>query len=283
LLAGGVTAQVFALFGLSSVRHRAADTPTVEVLRQVDAFYHMVGQTREQFVVATTAGAVEQARAEGKVAGILGMEGTEPLADELGLLRVFHRLGVRVVGLTWNRRNPVGDGVLVADAHGLTDFGRTVVREVFRLGMVLDVAHLAAPGVRDVVKMAEGPVVNSHANAHALCGSPRNLTDAQLDALAATGGVVCATFVPDFIATFPARASLERLLDHIDHIVRRIGVEHVGLGSDFEGYDAVMPGLEDVTCLPTLTAGLAAHGYDEPAIRSILGLNLLRVFRQLAG
>ena len=116
-----------------------------------------------------------------------------------------------------------------------------------------------------------------------MCAHRRNLTDVQLDALAASGGVVCVTFVPGFITDSPAEASLERLLDHIDYMVHRIGVEHVGIGSDFEGYDGVTRGLEDVTRLSALTAGLAGRGYDALAIRGILGLNLLRVFRQVVG
>ncbi len=282
LRAGGVSAQIFALFCLDEDRPNEGN-PTVESLRQIDAFYQMQERCADQFVFAGRAADIEEAKGDGRVAGMLGLEGTEPLAGDMGLLRVYHRLGVRNVGLTWNYRNHVGDGVGVDDAGGLTDFGRLLVVECFQLGMMVDIAHLAPPGVKDVLEMAEGPVIASHANAYALCAHRRNLTDAQLDALAATGGVVCVTFVPGFITDSPAEASLERLLDHIDYIVHRIGVEHVGIGSDFEGYDGMTQGLEDVTRLPALTTGLAARGYDALAIRRILGLNLLRVFRQVVG
>jgi membrane dipeptidase len=148
---------------------------------------------------------------------------------------------------------------------------------------MIDIAHLSPRGVDDVLQVAEGPVIDSHANAHALCSHRRNLNDAQLDALAKAGGVVCVAFVPKFITAEEGQASLEGVLDHIDHIVRRVGIDHVGIGSDFDGYDGVTRGLEDVSRLPALTAGLLRRGYDEAAVRKILGLNLLRVFRQVAG
>ncbi len=283
LVEGGVTAQVFALFPLGTQQRPIADDPTVEVLRQVDAFHHLQDVCGGRFVAAMRATEIFQAEADGRVAGVLGLEGVEALAGELGLLRVFHQLGVRIVGLTWNHRNAAADGVGVVDAGGLTDFGRRVVREACRLGMVLDVSHLAPPGFWEVLELVEGPVISSHANAAALCPHPRNLSDAQLDGLAASGGVACVTYVPGFITVPPEQPSLERLLDHIDYLARRIGTDHIGLGSDFDGYDGVTAGLEDTACLPALTAGLVARAYPESAIRGILGLNQLRVFRQVAG
>jgi len=282
LLEGGVSAQTFAIFALSQ-RHPTADHPTVEALRQVEAFYQLAQQNSGRFAVATRAAEIEQAKVRGGVAGVLSMEGCEPLAGDIALLRVFYQLGVRCIGLTWNRRNAAADGIAEANAGGLTDFGRLVVRTAYQLGMLVDVAHLAAPGVNEVLQLAAGPVIASHANAFALCPHPRNLSDAQLEGIARSGGVICVTFVPAFISSLPEQASLERLLDHVDYIVQRIGVEHVGLGSDFDGYDGVTAGLEDVTCLPALTAGLIRRNYSTTAIRSILGLNLLRAFRQVAG
>ena len=141
----------------------------------------------------------------------------------------------------------------------------------------------AAEADFDPLQVAQGPVIDTHTNAHALCGHLRNLTDTQLDALAATRGVVCVAFVPEFIMGDPSQASLDGVLDHIDYVVRRIGVDHVGVGSDFDGYDGVTWGLEDVSRLPALTAGLAARGYGEASVRKVLGLNLLRVFQQVVG
>ena len=282
LLEGGVTAQIFALWDYWAELPTDRN-PTVESLRQVDAFYRMADLSSDRFTPATRAADVERAKVEGKVAGVLSLEGAEPLAGDLGLLRVFYRLGVRSLGLTWDYGNLAGDGVGVAHPGGLTDFGQALVREADQLGIMVDVAHLPPRGVDDVLQVAQGPVIDTHANAHALCGHRRNLTDTQLDVLAATGGVVCVAFVPDFIADDPSQASLDGLLDHIDYVVCRIGVDHVGIGSDFDGYDGVTRDLEDVSRLPSLTAGLAARGYDQSAKRKILGLNLLRVYRQVAG
>ena len=280
LLEGGVSAQMFAVFTLSQ-RHPTAQHPTVEALRQVEAFYQLPQHSAGRFVIATRAAEIEQAKVRGDVAGVLSMEGCEPLAGDIALLHLFYRLGVRCIGLTWNRRNAAADGIAQTDAGGLTEFGRQVVKTAFQLGMLVDVAHLAAPGVAEVLQLAEGPVIASHANAYALCPHPRNLNDAQLEGIARCGGVVCVTFVPAFITTAPEQASLERLLDHVDYIARRIGTEHIGIGSDFEGYDGVTTGLEDVARLPALTAGLVQRGYTTTAIRTILGGNLLRVFRQV--
>ncbi len=282
LVDGGVTAQIFAIWDYWA-QLPAECSATVESLCQVDAFYAMVEQNEGRFLPATHAADIEKAKAEGKVAGILSLEGAEPLAGDIELLRIFYRLGVRNLGLTWDYRNQAGDGVGVAEPGGLTDYGRALVREANRLGMMIDIAHLPPQGVADVLHTTERPVIDSHANAHALCGHRRNLTDAQLDALAANGGVVCVAFVPGFIHSDPSQASLEGVLDHIDYIVRRIGIDHVGIGSDFDGYDGTTRGLEDASHLPTLTAGLAARGYDEPSLRKILGLNLLRIFRQVVG
>jgi len=279
LLDGGVSAQMFAIFTLSQ-RHPTAEHSTVEALRQVEAFHQLPQHSAGRFVIATRAAEIERAKARGDVAGVLSMEGCEPLAGDIALLRVFYQLGVRCIGLTWNRRNAAADGIAQADAGGLTEFGRLVVQTAFQLGMLVDVAHLAAPGVAEVLQLAEGPVITSHANAHALCPHPRNLTDAQLEGIARCGGVVCVTFVPAFITPSPEQASLERLLDHVDYIAQRIGTEHVGIGSDFDGYEGVTAGLEDVTRLPALTAGLVQRGYTTTAIRNILGGNLVRVFQQ---
>jgi membrane dipeptidase len=284
LLEGGVAAQIFALFAVcEDVSGKRRTDPTAEALRQMEAFYAMADTNKDQFLVATSAQDVERAKAVGKVAGILSMEGVEPLVGDIRLLRFFFRLGVRNVGLTWNFSNEAGDGVEVSDAGGLTEFGRRVVTECGKLGIMVDIAHLSSAGVEDVLHLADGPIIDSHANAFSICPHPRNLKDTQLDGVAASGGVVCVTFVPQFVAAEAADASLEGVLDHIDYIVERIGIDHVGLGSDFEGYDGTTAGLTDVTRLPLLTEGLQVRGYAEEGIRKILGLNLLRVFRQVAG
>jgi len=281
LLEGGVTAQIFACF----VRQQFLPSDaTNEALRLIDAFYRALDENPEALLLATTAADVEQAKAEGKVAGVLSLEGAEALEGDLAMLRTFYRLGLRALGLTWNWRNQAADGQGESrTGGGLTEFGVALVREANRLGLILDIAHLAPAGVRDVLELSEAPVVASHANARALCDHHRNLTDEQLAGIAASGGLVGVTYVPSFLAQEHQDASLEKVLDHIDYIVKTIGLDHVGLGSDFDGFDGVLPGLEDVSHLPALTAGLVARGYSDEKVAQILGGNYLRVFRQVAG
>jgi len=212
------------------------------------------------------------------------MEGAEGLEGDLGVLRMVYRLGIRWVGLTWSRRNQAGDGVAEArTGGGLTEYGVRLVEEMNHLGMLVDIAHLAPAGVRDVFRVCQGPVVASHANAHALCPVPRNLTDAQLEGIASSGGVVGATYVPGFITDGEASATLDMLLDHIDHVITVAGVDHVGLGSDFDGFGGSPLGLEDVSCVPNVTGGLLARGYSDGDVAKILGGNWLRVIREVVG
>ena len=285
---GGVTAQIFACF----VRRQfVPGRSTTETLRLVDTFYEEMSANAATLTLATSAADIERAKAEGKIAGVLGLEGAEALAGDLGVLRTFYRLGVRNVGLTWNFRNAAADGVAEArTGGGLTEFGVRLVKEMNRLGMMIDIAHLAPAGVRDVLALSEAPVIASHANAHALCSCAscphrRNLTDEQLEGIAANGGVVGVTFVPAFVTEDPNQATLERTLDHVDHIVRVAGVDHVGLGSDFDGFpeSKVNAGLEDVTKMPNITAGLLSRGYKPAEVKKILGGNFLRVFRRVVG
>jgi membrane dipeptidase len=281
LLEGGVTAQIFACFVRQPFLPSDA---TNEALRLIDAFYRAVDENPNSLLLATTAADVERAKAEGKVAGVLSLEGAEALEGDLAVLRSLYRLGLRALGLTWNWRNQAADGLDEArSGGGLTKFGVALVQEANRLGVILDVAHLAPAGVRDVLALSEAPVVASHANARALCDNRRNLTDEQLEGIAATGGLVGVTYVPAFLNQNRQAASLERVLDHVDYMVKTIGVDHVGLGSDFDGFAGVLPGLEDVSRLPTLTAGLVARGYTDGQVAQILGGNYLRVFRQVAG
>lgn len=279
---GGVTAQIFAICLGSECLPSGAVKQT---LRMLDACYRELADNPDSLTLATSAADIERAKEEGKVAAVLGLEGAEALEGDLGVLRMFYRLGVRNIGLTWNRRNQAADGLDEArTGGGLTTFGVELVRKMNRLGIMIDVAHLAPAGVRDVLELSEAPVIASHTNAYALCPHRRNLMDERLEAIAAKGGVVGVTFVPGFVAENKEEASLERLVDHIDHIAKVAGIDHVGLGSDFDGFgDQPMSGLEDVTKLPNITAGLLGRGYSADEVKKILGGNLLRVFREAVG
>lgn len=276
LLDGGVTCQFMAM--LVNDEHRGAS----RALAGLDIL-HSAMERCPDLLLATRAADIRAAKAAGKVAALLALESSDALEGEVAALRPFHRLGVRSLGLTHNRRNRAADGILdIGTGGGLSSFGREVVREMNRLGMLLDISHLTPAGVTDVLAIAEAPIIASHSNAHALRPDPRNLTDGQLEAVARNGGVVCVTYVDKFLTD--ERPTLEHVLDHIDHIVSVAGIDHAGLGSDYDGFVGPKPvGLEDISCMPNVTTGLARRGYAPDAIGRIIGGNLLRVIERACG
>lgn len=279
---GGVTAQIFALFVSPNYSPTGAAR---QALRLLDVFYQELEENADQLTLPTKVSDIEKAKVEGKVAGILSLEGAEALEGDLGILRAFYKLGVRNIGLTWNLRNAAADGVdEMRSSSGLTNFGVQLVQEMNRLGIMVDVSHLSPTGVHDVLHVSEAPVIASHSNAYTLCPHRRNLTDEQLEGVASKGGVVGVTFVPGFVTEDENQATLKRVLDQIDYMVKTMGVDHVGLGSDFDGFfNSKVQGLEDVTRLPRLTVGLVERGYGEEDVKKILGGNFMRVFREVVG
>lgn len=272
ILEAGVNCQVFSLWTPPEVQGERA---TVRALSMIGAFLEMQRERPEMRQVASVADLDA-----GRPGFCLSFEGAEPLAGNVGLLEVFYRLGVRIVALTWNGRNPFADGLKVGpNPSGLTDLGYELLERMAELGVVLDLAHIAEPGFWDALKASRGPVVATHANARALHDHPRNLTDAQLKAIAERGGLVGVTFVPSFLAK--AEADLDDVLRHLDHMVRVIGEDHVALGSDFDGITAPPTRLTGVDCLPALTAGMLERGYSEERVAKILGSNWARVFREV--
>ena len=283
LRAGGVSAQVFACW-VPSPYHRYE--ATAFALRLVETFHRQAERYPDQMVVMRNAADIEIAAASGRVAGILALEGAEPLVGHLETLGAFYRLGLRWLGLTWNHRNEVADGLDAArTGGGLTPFGVDVVHACADMGIVVDVSHLAPAGVEDVLKEARGPVVASHSNARTLCDHERNLSDDQARGIAATGGVIGVTFVPGFLTDTPEEATLDHILDHIAFFADLVGVEHVGIGSDFDGLGKRQPprGLEDASCYGSIRTGLEARGFTAQAIAAIMGGNWLRVLRQVCG
>jgi len=277
-LEGGLTAEFMAIY---------LRDPRAGGVRQAIQFVDALHQETEAFsnmsLQATRADDILRAKEEGKVALVLSMEGAEGLDGDLRALRTFHRLGLRILGITWNRRNDAADGVgEIGTGGGLSRFGVDLVKECNRLGIVVDMAHLAPAGVRDVLEVSDAPVAVTHANCHALWPHPRNLTDAQLEAIAAKGGVVGATAVPKFLGQDESRCPLTLLLDHVVHMLKVMGENSVGIGLDLDGVgDPRVEGLEDVSRLRNLTAGLAERGYPPETIRKILGGNFLRLFRDV--
>lgn len=283
LFEGGVTAQVFALFVENKYLPNEARRRTRNLL---DRFNREIADNQERTFLATRAADIRRAKAEGKIAAILAIEGGVALEGEMEALHDFYQSGVRLLTLTWSRRNALGDGTGVENAGGLTEFGLAVVQEMNRLGMLVDVAHLAGPGVLDVLRVSQAPIIASHANARAICDHGRNLTDEQARSIAESGGLICVTFVPAFIDAH--HATLERLVDHIEHLLRVAGEDHVGVGSDYDGFGFGDPkfqfhDLPDVSHLPRLTEAMLQRGLTEGVVEKVLGLNFLRVFGQVVG
>lgn len=246
----------------------------------VDAILQQIEAGGTAARLALTAGDIRKAHAAGQLAVLINIEGAEGIQGSLALLRNYYRLGVRMMGLVWSHRNEVADGAYEeGSGGGLTKFGREVVREMNRLGMLIDLAHITPPGFFDVLELSEQPVLFTHGNCRALFEHARNLTDEQIKALAAKGGVFGISVVSSFMGKETAR--LTTVADHIDHVVQLLGnCDHVAYGSDFDGCTPP-PGLEDVTRLPDLTAELLNRGYGERDMAKILGGNYLRVFEQV--
>lgn len=273
---GGVSLQFFAAF----VGPGYKDNPLARALEIFDVFYREMSDNHHLAEPVLSFGDIDRILSGKKVAALLTVEGGEALAGRLEVLRIFYRLGVRGITLTWNGRNELGDGVSEErSGGGLTGFGAAVVREMNRLGMVVDVSHLSESGFRDVLKESGRPVIASHSNCRSLCDHPRNLDDHQIRALAAAGGVVGLSFYPHFVDTLSP--SLERWLDHAEHLASIAGVDCIGIGSDFDGMEEAIPELADASCLPLVTLGLLDRGFSGGEVKKILGGNFLRVLSQV--
>lgn len=234
---------------------------------------------------AFTADDIVSIHARGKVASLMGVEGGHMLGGSLAQLRWMYQQGVRYLTLTHSQSNELADSSNGPRRHrGLSNFGRQVVTEMNRLGMLIDLSHVSDETMIDALELSYRPVVFTHSNARALCNSPRNVPDKVLTRLKENGGIIMVSFVPEFVSEAvrthrSRRASLSQVVDHIDHVVNKIGVDHVGIGSDFDGITEVPSGLEDVSKFPGLVRELFARGYSEKDVAKILGGNLLRVLR----
>lgn len=278
-LDGGLSCEFMAAFFYEG----RAGGPIRQSLHFIDVLYQELEAFAEQAMLVLTAADVREAKQRGKVGLLLSMEGAEGVAGDLRVLRTYYHLGLRSLGLTWNRRNEAADGVgELRTGGGLSEFGRRLVGECNRLGILLDMAHLSPAGVRDVLAISEAPVVVTHANCHALWPHARNLTDQQLEAVARQEGVVGVTPVPLFLGEDNLSAALATMLDHLDHMIEVIGEDHVGIGLDFDGVgEARTEGIADVSQLPNITAGLLERGHTPQAIKKIMGGNFLRVMEKV--
>ncbi|HEX9058465.1 MAG TPA: dipeptidase [Ktedonobacterales bacterium] len=253
--------------------------------------YRLEEESRGQVKVVRSAAEMESCLRDGTLAAVLHFEGAEAIDPELDYLYLFHAAGLRSLGLVWSRPNAFGCGVPFAfprtpdTGPGLTDAGRELVRACNRLRIMLDLSHLNERGFWDVAELTNAPLVVTHACAHAISPTSRNLTDRQLDAVGESDGIVGVNFNVGFIREdgMPnADTPLTQIVRHVDYIANRIGIDRVAFGSDFDG--ATMPReLGDVAGLPTLVTALRAAGYDDAALRKIAYENWLRVLRKTWG
>ena len=278
MLEGGVTCQVFAV---SSERSRMPAYPLRTALLMIERF-HRECEAIPELVQATSYKDIVDAKKQGKAAGMLSIEGADVIEGRIEMLGAFHRLGVRMVGLVHSLRNQLADGITDRrTGGGLSELGIQAVEELDRLGDIIDVSHLNDEGFWDVIEHTKNPIIASHSNARAVCDHPRNMTDEMIKALADNGGVMGMNFAPQFVNK--TQATLEGVVDHIDHIVGLVGPDHVGLGSDYDGIPSTPKGLEDVTKMPDITKELVKRGYSEEDISKILGGNHLRLFKTVIG
>ena len=284
---GGLDAAFFSIYMPGTVTGPEA---VKRSLLMIDAVRRLAEEHPDRIAVSTTADQVRAAAKAGKVAALMGMEGGHMIDDNLSVLRDYYRLGVRYMTLTHSVNTNWADSSGDKPAHdGLTDFGKDVVREMNRLGMMVDISHVADKTFWDTLEVSRAPLLASHSSCRALSGHPRNMTDDMIKALAAKGGVIQINYSTSFLDNDLYQAiqnnvpreqrptvSWEKIVEHIDHAVKLVGPTHVGLGSDFDG-TTVPTGMDDVTQLPKITEALLAKGYSEQDVTNILGGNLLRL------
>ena len=319
---GGLTAEFFSLYVRPwYVQNGGSARRTLDM---IDSVYRAVERHPRDLMFATSGADIRRAKRTGKVAALMGIEGGHAIEDSLPVLREFYRLGVRYMTLTWNNTNNWADAGRGEKKHnGLSDFGKDVVREMNRLGMLVDVSHVSDKTMSDALDISKAPIIASHSSARALSDVPRNIPDDLLKRIAKNGGVVQVNFYTVFVdAKTVAPQSAERdrrlkaqqdaidekykndperraeesdkleaahplpplpiskLIDHIDHIVKVAGIDHVGIGADFDGANDMPEGAQDVSMLPNITYELLKRGYSERDIRKILGENFLRAFAE---
>ncbi len=311
---GGVGAQFWSVFVSADLEGEAAVTTTLE---QIDLVHELIRRYSGALELALTAADVERITAAGRLASLIGAEGGHSIGNSLGTLRALYALGVRYMTLTHNRNLPWADSATDEPAlGGLSEFGREVVREMQRLGMLVDLSHVAPGTMRDALDVAEGPVIFSHSSALAICDHPRNVPDEILARLTGNGGTCMVNFVPAFISqacrdwerdfaedmkrrgfdfrNVPGRGqvraeraawiaqhprpavTLAEVADHVDRVREVAGVDHVGIGSDYDGVDWLPEGLEDVSCYPALIAELRDRGWSEADCGKLASGNVLR-------
>lgn len=325
---GGLDAQFFSIWVEPQYYGLKGERAVERADEQIKAVRALAEQHPETWILATTAEDVRRAAREGKLAALLGLEGGYAIDEKLESVERYYRAGVRYISPAWSYSLSWAgsSGDTAGRARGLNEFGRQVIREMNRLGIMVDVSHVSDKTFWDILETSVKPVIATHSNCRAIVNVPRNLTDEQIRAIAKTGGVVSVVFYPAFVEPgwkerkerldreiehqvreagrnaegsgsikriardrvrereYARRLSMPpvaRVVDHIDHIVKLVGIEHVGVGSDFDGIQATPEGLSSVADLPNLTAELLRRGYTEEDVTKILGGNILRVMEEV--
>ena len=288
---GGLDAAFFSIYMPGTITGPEA---VKRALVMIDNVHRLAEQHPNEIVLATTAAEVRAAHKAGKFAALMGMEGGHMIDDSLSVLRDYQRLGVRYLTLSHSVNTNWSDSSGDKPLHnGLTEFGKDVVRELNRLGMLVDISHVSDKTFWDAMETSRAPLVASHSSLRSISGHPRNMTDDMITALGGKGGVIMINYSTSFLSNElyeaaqknvpPAdrpRVSWEKIVEHIDHAVKLVGATHVGLGSDFDG-TTVPDGMEDVSKLPKITAALLAKGYSEQDVKNILGENILRLLEKV--
>jgi len=292
LIEGGIDCQVFSHF-VEPIYNPVATRRMLQVM----GYSFSEIEKSDKLAIVTKANEIQENNGK-RISIIVGFEGGEAIDQDLRILDMFYRLGLRRLTLCWNNRNAIASGVTEQRSKGgLTDFGVSVVEMCNKLGILVDVSHITDAGFWDVMEVSKEPVIASHSNCRALCSHLRNLTDDMIKALAEKGGVQGVNYVPPFLIDMDMRkimtgdmeerkkaekATVETVVNHVDHMVELAGnTNHVGLGSDFDGVPMIAKGLEDTSKVPNLTKALVARGYSDQDVEKILGGNFLRVIKKV--
>ncbi len=279
---GGLDVAFFAAFANHQADGANSTRTNSKVLALINALHWTVSRNADRMAIGTSIETIEKGVREKKLVAVPAIEGAYALETEnaIELLHQYYDLGVRSIGIVWNHENSLGAGATGPVGMGLTCLGKQVVREMIRLGIIIDVSHMNERTFWDTLALSPVPVIASHSSAYGVRAHMRNLTDEQLIALKKNGGVAQVNFWNDVLTDPGERADIAKLADHIDYVAKLIGVDHAGLGSDFDGAD--MPvGMENVSKLPKLTEELMTRGYSDQNIIKILGDNTMRVIRKV--
>jgi membrane dipeptidase len=295
---GGLGAEFFAIYVAAKYAREGGSAR--RALEMIDGVYEQVRRHPESLEMAFTAADIERIHKSGKIAALMGIEGGHAIEDSLPALRQFYRLGVRYMTLTHTNTNNWADsaGGIGAPAEkrhgGLSDFGKDVVREMNRVGMMVDISHVSDETFWDCIETSQAPLIASHSSCRALTNVSRNMTDEMLKALAKKGGVVMINFFAGFMNTEYAKpgmpaptkaaptATLAMLMQHFEHAIKVAGIDHVGIGSDFDGVEGMLPsGMGDISKLTTITYELLKLGYSDDDVKKVLGGNLLRTMSEV--